>query len=234
MGSLARNNLSDQIFDIISKKIVRNELAPGELIYETHISKEMGVSRSPVRDAMHMLERIWLVERMPKGSYRVTYLSVELIRSLYDMAIVLYQYAFAKAAENADSKDIERLRKALQAIEKSIDTNDFDGYLANVSAMARIILEVAGNPLVERVALELMPTAERIQWASITYLPDQLKKVIAHLREGYESIENRDSERAAKAFEAFAATHVQVVIDSLNGQYEATQNNAFYQNVKGS
>jgi len=216
MAALARNNLSDQIFDIISKRIVRNELAPGELIYETHISKELGVSRSPVRDAMHMLERIWLVERTAKGSYRVTYLSTGLIRSLYDTAIILYQYAFAKAAENATQKDLVKMSEALLEIEKSIDGNDFDGYLANVSAMARIILAVAGNPMVERVALELMPTAERIQWASITYLPDQLKKVIAHLREGYESIEKRDAEKAAKAFEAFASTHVRVVIDSLD------------------
>jgi DNA-binding GntR family transcriptional regulator len=218
MAPLARNNLSDQIFDIISRKIVRNELAPGELIYETHISKELGVSRSPVRDAMHMLERIWLVERTPKGSYRVTFLSVELIRSLYDAAIILYQYAFARAAERASQKDLARLKKAMREIEKSIENNDVDQYLGNVSAMARIILAVAGNPMVERVALELMPTAERIQWASITYLPDQLKKVITHLRKGYESIENRDPEKAAKAFEDFAATHVQVVIDSLNVQ----------------
>lgn len=225
MSALARNNLSDQIFDIISKKIVRNELAPGELIYETRISKELGVSRSPVRDAMHMLERIWLVERTPKGSYRVTFLSVELIRSLYDAAIILYQYAFAKAAERASQQDLASLEKAMQEIEKSIDSNDFDRYLGNVSAMARIILAAAGNPMVERVALELMPTAERVQWASITYLPDQLKKVITHLRKGYESIEGRDPEKAARAFEAFAATHVQVVIDSLNEQNaEAVQN----------
>lgn len=225
MAPLARNNLSDQIFDIISRKIVRNELAPGELIYETHISKELGVSRSPVRDAMHMLERIWLVERTPKGSYRVTFLSVELIRSLYDAAIILYQYAFARAAERASQKDLASLKKAMREIEKSIEDNDVDQYLGSVSAMARIILAVAGNPMVERVALELMPTAERIQWASITYLPDQLKKVITHLRKGYESIENRDPEKAAKAFEDFAAAHVQVVIDSLNVQdAEAEQN----------
>ena len=216
MAGLARNNLSDQIFDIISKRIVRNELEPGETIYETHISKEFGVSRSPVRDAMHMLERIWLVERTSKGNYRVTYLSTGVIRSLYDTAIILYQYAFAKAAEHSPKKDLQKMEKALREIEKSIDGNDFDAYLANVSAMARIILAVAGNPLVERVALELMPTAERIQWASITCLPDQLKKVVAHLRKGYESIEKREPEKAAKAFEAFAATHVQVVIDSLD------------------
>lgn len=226
MAALARNNLSDQIFDIISRKIVRNELAPGELIYETHISKELGVSRSPVRDALHMLERIWLVERTDKGSYRVTILSVELIRSLYDTAIILYQYAFARAAEKATPEDLAQLKAALGEIEKSIDSNDFDRYLGNVSAMARIVLTAAGNPMVERVALELMPTAERIQWASITYLPDQLKKVVAHLRSGFQSIEQRDTQNAAKAFELFAATHVQVVIDSLDAKDMAARKNA--------
>lgn len=215
MASLAKNNLSDQIFDMISRKIIRNELKPGELIYETKISKELGVSRSPVRDAMHQLERIRLVERTPKGSYQVTTLSLDLLRSLYDTAIILYQYAFAKASENAISEDLARIRATLREIEKSIDGNDFNRYLKNVTEMARVVLETAGNPIVTQLALELMLTAERIQWASVTSMPDQLRKVVTHLRKGYESIEKQDPKSAARAFEDFAATHIQVVIDTL-------------------
>ena len=67
---LKRENLSDKLADIIATKIIHNELQQGEMIYETQISKEWGVSRSPVRDALHMLEQKRLVERAPKGSYR--------------------------------------------------------------------------------------------------------------------------------------------------------------------
>ncbi|MGM0452788.1 MAG: GntR family transcriptional regulator [Thermodesulfobacteriota bacterium] len=218
MEQLARSNLSDQIYDIISRQIIRNELKPGELIYETQISKEWGVSRSPVRDALHMLEKIRLVERTPKGGYRVTELSIDFIEHFYETVNIVYQYAFAKTAEKATPENLDEFKNALEQLETSIEEKDFDQYLNIVTEMAYRILEIAGNPLVERIARELMPTAERIQWASITYLPDRLKTVINHLRQAYDSIANNDHDGAAKAFENFAATQVEVVINSLRDE----------------
>ena len=213
---LSKNNLSDQVFHLIGNKIVHNELKPGELIFETKISKELGISRSPVRDALRMLEQIWLVDRTPKGSYQVTELSIEKIQHLYETAIVIYQFVFAKAAENVTPDDITELEKLMTRVEASIDGNDFELYITNVTKMGHLVLKIAGNPMIERIAAELMPTAERVQWASITSLPDQLKKVVTHLRQGYENIINQNPEEAAQAFNDFCSAHIEVVIDSLN------------------
>ena len=216
MEQLSKNNLSDQIFQLIGNKIVHNDLKPGELIFETQISKDLGVSRSPVRDALRMLEQIWLVERTPKGSYQVTELSLEKIQHLYETAIVIYQFVFSKAAENVTTADIKELEKLMTKLEKSIDGNDFELYIINVTKMAHNILKIAANPMIERIATELMPTAERVQWASITSLPDQLKIVVNHLRRGYENIINQNPEAAANAFKDFCMAHIDVVIASLN------------------
>ncbi len=212
---LSKNNLSDQVFHLIGNKIVHNELKPGELIFETKISKELGISRSPVRDALRMLEQIWLVDRTPKGSYQVTELSIEKIQHLYETAIVIYQFVFAKAAENVTPGDITELEKLMTKVESSIDGNDFELYITNVTKMAHIVLKIAGNPMIERIAAELMPTAERVQWASINSLPDQLKKVVTHLRQGYEFIIRQQPEEAAHAFKDFCSAHIEVVINSL-------------------
>jgi DNA-binding GntR family transcriptional regulator len=215
MESLARNSLSDQIVDLISKKIIRQELKSGEAIIETQISKELGVSRSPVRDALHMLEQIWLVERTPKGGYQVSELTLEKIQHLFETAIVLYQFAFAKAAERATPADYEAFSGLMSDMEASIDGNNFELYITTVTRMAHKILEVAGNPMIARIARELMPTAERVQWASVTQLPDQLKKVVSHVRRGVESIYKQQPEEAAAAFADFAAAHIEVVMLSL-------------------
>ncbi len=216
MDQLSKNNLSDQVFHLIGNKIVHNKLKPGELIFETKISKELGVSRSPVRDALRMLEQIWLVDRTPKGSYQVTELSIERILYLGETANVIYQFVFSKAAENITPKDFAELEKLMNRVEASIDDNDFDLYITNVTKMAHWALKIAGNPMIERIATELMPTAERVQWVSITSLPDQLKKVVTHLRKGYEFIIRKQPEEAAQAFNDFCAAHIEVVIDSLN------------------
>jgi len=215
MAPLSKNNLSDQIFHLIGNKIVHNDLKPGELIYETQVSKELGVSRSPVRDALRMLEQIWLVERTPKGSYQVTELSLEKIQHLYETAIVIYQFVFSKAAENVSPDDFAELDKLMTKLENSIEGNDFELYITHVTKMANKLLKIAGNPMIERIATELMPTAERVQWASITSMPDQLKTVVTHLRRGYENIIKQDPIEAASAFKDFCAAHIEVVVANM-------------------
>jgi len=220
MDQLSKNNLSDQIFHLIGNKIVHNDLKPGELIYETQISKELGVSRSPVRDAMRMLEQIWLVDRTLKGSYQVTELSIDRIQHLGETANVIYQFVFSKAAEKITPMDLAELEEMMNRVESSIDGNDFELYITNVTQMAHKVLKIAGNPMIERIATELMPTAERVQWASITSLPDQLKTVVSHLKRGYENIIQQKPDQAAKAFKDFCAAHIEVVIESLNQSHE--------------
>jgi DNA-binding GntR family transcriptional regulator len=220
MDQLSKNNLSDQVFHLIGNKIVHNELKPGELIFETKISKELGVSRSPVRDALRMLEQIWLVDRTPKGSYQVTELSIDRIQHLYETAIVIYQFVFSKAAEKVTPDDITELEKLMNKVEASINGNDLELYITNVTKMAHIVLKIAGNPMIARIATELMPTAERVQWVSINSLPDQLKKVVTHLRQGYECIIRQQPEEAAQAFGDFCAAHIEAVINGLNQSHE--------------
>jgi DNA-binding GntR family transcriptional regulator len=220
MDQLSKNNLSDQVFHLIGNKIVHNELKPGELIFETKISKELGVSRSPVRDAMRMLEQIWLVDRTPKGSYQVTELSIDRIQHLGETANVIYQFVFSKAAEKITSTDFAELEKMMNKVEASVDGNDFELYITNVTQMAHKVLKIAGNPMIERIATELMPTAERVQWASITSLPDQLKTVVSHLRKGYECIIQQQPEEAAHAFADFCTAHIKVVINGLNQSHK--------------
>lgn len=215
MASLKRENISDKLADIIAKKIIRNDWKSGDPIYESRLSQEYGISRSPVRDALHQLKRLHLVEQTDKGNYRVTELTVPLIQQMYETVNLFYQYAFSKAAEKATSEDFAELRLLMSRLEDSIDENDFELYLANVSRFAEKVLQVAGNQVVEKMALELMPTAERAQWTALTYLPEQLRTAVAHLKEGYAMIAAGKPEAAAKAFETFASAHKTLVIDQL-------------------
>jgi len=218
MASLKRENISDKLVDIIAKKVIRNEWKSGDPIYESRLSQEYGISRSPVRDALHQLKRLRLVEQTEKGSYRVTELTVPFVQQLYDTVNLFYQYAFSEAAKKATPANLAEMRRLLTRLEASIDEDDFELYLANVSRFAEKILQVAGNRVIEQMALELMPTAERAQWASITYLPEQLRKAVSHLTEGYEMIAAGKPKAAASAFETFAFTHKALILEQLSGK----------------
>ena len=216
MTQLARNNLSDQLAQIIGKQIIRNELKSGEMIYETKISKEWGVSRSPVRDALHMLEQNRLVERTASGSYKVTELTKEYILNFYDTVNIIYQYAFAKAAENATASEIKDLKAALNKLEKSLETKNFETYLEGVTEYGIAILTAARNPIIEKIALELMPSAERVQYTTLTILPDYLEILVDIIRKGHHHVVNQNPEQVAKDFAEFADIHKEIHLENVS------------------
>lgn len=222
MAQLARNNLSDQLAQIIGKQIIQNELKSGEIIYETKISKEWGISRSPVRDALRMLEQNRLVERTESGSYKVTELSEDYILNFYDTVNIIYQYAFARAAENATASEINALKAALKKIEKSLETNDFESYLEGVTEYGKTVLTAARNPIVEKIAMELMPSAERVQYTALTILPDYLEPLVNIIRKGHHHIINRNPRQVANDFAEFADIHKEIHLENvLRGSFAA-------------
>jgi DNA-binding GntR family transcriptional regulator len=215
MELLKREHISDQLVEIIGNQIIRNELKPGVSIYETRLSKAYGISRSPVRDALHTLRQVRLVERNERGNYQVTVLTPAVIENLYDTANIIFQYAFSKAAERAKPEDLQDMGKHLEALERSIQGKDIDLYLSNATELAKKILIVAGNPIVEKIALELMPNAERLQWASISHFPDQLQKVVNLLIKTYAMVASRKPIAAARAFKNFAGTLKTLVLKTI-------------------
>jgi DNA-binding GntR family transcriptional regulator len=212
---LKRESLSDKLAEIIGTKIIHNELQAGEMIYETQISKEWGVSRSPVRDALHMLEQKRLVERAPKGSYRVTEFSPESIQNYYETIDILFQYAFAKTAQNPSEETLGILHSALIKMEENSSVKNIECYLEAVDQFARAILRGSGNPIVEQMALELMSVGHRIQWVSLTNVPENYKMIVKCVRQSYENITNKNPGEAARAFAEFSLIHIKAAVDSL-------------------
>lgn len=82
--------LADQIADFITEKIIRLELPPGERILEKNIADELGVSRSPVREAMRILEKTGMIEIIPRCGARVRVITRESIEGFCDVFSLLF------------------------------------------------------------------------------------------------------------------------------------------------
>ncbi len=205
MAILKRENLSDKLADIYGQKIIHNELKSGDTIRETQIAKEWEVSRSPVRDALHLLEKAKLVVKDKRGSYRVLELTADYIESFYDAFNMLYQYSFAKAAENMTPKNYKIILSMAKKMEKAAEKDDFKGYVESATVFGKTILESADNPIINGIALELMPTAHRIMYAAISIDPSHVKKACVFMRSGCEHIKSKEPEKAAEDFKHFSA-----------------------------
>ncbi len=212
---IERENLSNKLATIIGKRIIRDELKSGELIVESKISREWGVSRSPVRDALHMLEKQRLVQIVPKGGYKVLELTPDYIENFFDAAHMLYQYSFPKAAAQMTDEGKKRLLSIVDTIEKSAVQKEYDTYVDMVCTYAQTILHIAKNPIIEKISHDVMPSAKRIQLAAIRLSPSHLQEACRYLRNSFIALQNGQALPAAEAFNSFANTSKNVLMKSF-------------------
>jgi DNA-binding GntR family transcriptional regulator len=83
-------NLSDQIADHLIEKIIRFEISPGDRLLEQKVAEDLGVSRSPVREAFRVLEKTGLVKLVPRCGVKVTGLSEKNIEAYCDLFTLLF------------------------------------------------------------------------------------------------------------------------------------------------
>jgi len=104
----------------IKRAIVSGLIKPGERINETKIAKDMGISRSPVREALQELKKEGVVINIPyKGTY-VNLLGKKDIEDMYIIRGLLEAYAIGKVVENRNEKIIKCLKKNVEDIEKAV------------------------------------------------------------------------------------------------------------------
>lgn len=89
-------NLSQQIADYLTDKIVKFELEPGERILEQRISEELGVSRSPIREAIRILDKTGMVEIVPRCGAKVTKMSKKDVDGFCDVLALLLGHMVRK------------------------------------------------------------------------------------------------------------------------------------------
>ena len=110
--------LSDHIFKKIQAAIVKGEIAPGSKISEPELARQHGVSRGPLREALHRLEGQKLLVRVPHAGARVVSLSQQELSELYEIRESLEGMACRLAAERMSQADIDELRRVLDTHER--------------------------------------------------------------------------------------------------------------------
>ncbi len=105
----------------IHRRILSGEFAPGHLLSAQDLAAEIGVSRTPVRDALRVLEQEGLVELTPRQESRVKSLTYEEFREMGELRIALESYFAMLAAERHTDEDIETLRNSLEKMKSLTD-----------------------------------------------------------------------------------------------------------------
>lgn len=194
----APQNLSEQIAEHISGKIIRWELKPGERIREESIARELGVSRSPIRESMRILEKQRLVELIPRKGARVTEISPSHVDWLFDILGELLGLVGRRCAKNACNSDLQRINAAMGNVMESAVKGDSTAYYSAIVEYALACLAAAANPLLEQMIFDLLPITRRILFASFSVRKDRLLENAQMVQEGTGYIETRNGEMASR------------------------------------
>ena len=116
-----RKSLGEHVFESLKHSIVRGKISSGEWLVESHIAKTLGISRTPVREAIHKLEREGLIERQPRGGFTVLGLDRDDIEETFGIRSVLEGYAARLAAVKHDSQELEDLENKIDEFQKALD-----------------------------------------------------------------------------------------------------------------
>jgi DNA-binding GntR family transcriptional regulator len=114
----ARKSLGEHVFDSLKQAIIRGNMSPDEWLVESHIADTLGISRTPVREAIHKLEREGLIERQPRGGFTVLGLTRDDIEETFGIRAVLEGYAARLAAIKHHKKELAPLEKKIEEFEK--------------------------------------------------------------------------------------------------------------------
>ena len=121
--SLQRNqSLQEQAYQALRAAILSGELTPGQRLVETRLAKMLQVSRTPIREALRLLENEDLVTIDPNNVLRVATFSVTDAVQLYDCRIALEQLSVAEACQNATESQLKELELMVEQAEKLVNS----------------------------------------------------------------------------------------------------------------
>lgn len=183
----------DRVYDVLQGRIIGGDLEVGSRIHQENVSEELGVSRTPVREALARLAAEGLVEVLPNRGARVAEVAFDDMRISYEARLALEPLAARYAAERHGPEDLKRIKATVAEQRRARGTR------ATYEAIRQFHLAVvhaAGSPLIARFAgslwsgrIGLHVFLRQADRAALNADADE-HKVIA------QAIERRDGDRA--------------------------------------
>jgi DNA-binding GntR family transcriptional regulator len=191
-------SLADQAYYRIRERIVTLELPPGSLVSEKDLMEQLGLGRTPVREALRALARERLVEVFPRRGMFVSSVEVRDLAGLSEVRLTLEPRAARLAAERATDDDRARIALLLKELEHVRDSPDERALIDLDQRIHRHIYECTHNPFLAATLNEYYVLTLRIWFLALDRVA-RLEDAVREHRELLQSIRAGDGDRAEEA-----------------------------------
>ncbi len=169
-GPIDRRLLREDVFGRLRAAIVDGTFAPGEQLRDLELAAWLGVSRTPVREALLRLADAGLVVAQPGRSTIVSPLDVRAVREARDVVAAMHELAVREAVRQLTDDDLAEMRTANQRFARAVAAGDLEGALAADDELHRVPVRVAANAALGAVLDQFTPVvrrAERLRFSSL-------------------------------------------------------------------
>lgn len=190
--------LREVVFNTLRQAILTGELKPGERLMEIHLANRLGVSRTPIREAIRKLELEGLVTMIPRRGAEVAQITEKSMNDVLEVRRALDALCVELACERITQEKLEELKAACDDFEKAVKTKDVKKIAQADVILHDIIVEATGN---QRLIQMVNNLSEQMYRYRFEYIKDseQHENLVEEHRIIYESLVKKDKETASSA-----------------------------------
>jgi len=207
--------LRDVVFNTLREAILKGDLVPGERLMENTLAEKMGVSRTPIREAIRKLELEGLVTMIPRKGAEVAKITEKDIRDLLEVRATLEALAVRLACERMSDETIEKLNILKEEFARAAKKKDVNLIIRKDVEFHDAIFSSTGNDKLIQIVSNLREQIYRFRVKYIQEMPDYQVLIDEH-EEIVENIKNGDIKAAEKMAINHIANQEKAVIDMLD------------------
>lgn len=207
--TLPRRSLRDEVFDILHKRVIAGEVRPGEWLRQEEVASQLGVSMTPVREALDQLVAAGLAERVPYRGVRVLELTHDEMLDAYGLRILLEPSAARMATETATQPQVQELKRLLVGTLKLVRLEDMSRLRELSRQFHAAVVTMSGSPLLTRLyGIVAAKFPDWMLYEAMFRHPEALAESLRREQEEHRAILDAIASRDPQAASRAALTHI--------------------------
>ena len=197
LADTPRKSLTEQAYDHVRSAILRGEMPVGTVIAEARVAEELGISKTPLRQALQLLRTEGLLEVGPRKQLVVRAFSTEHRNEILRIREALEEIAIETAVAQLTDDEVDLLHLSLLRQKRAVDAGNEEEFLELDEQFHITIAQAANLPIVARL-LEQIRGFARLMRLGRVQPPEHLREVLGEHQRIVEAIEQRDAARAQR------------------------------------
>ena len=211
--------LREVVFETLREAIINGTLKPGERMMEIQLAEQLGVSRTPVREAIRKLELEGFVVKIPRKGAYVAGISLKDIADVFEVRAAMEGLAAGLAAERITAEELEEMERLLVRIGEHIEANRLEEVVEMDTLFHEALYKASRNLKLEQILQNLREQIQRFRSTSLAF-PGRMREALEEHKKIVEAI----SERNAALAQQLAQEHIE---NAENSMLEALRRNGF-------